>query len=133
MRRKSIAMFVVATAMLAGWSMRAAHEAWPDWSFPLALAGLVVISGLSEWLDRRIDTALTDTDPRGVQPRCSAHGDAACDLCSLNGPCDECVTYDEYGMHWDTCPNRVRTYADRDRRIGVTGSSAEPTTGGESR
>jgi hypothetical protein len=48
-------------------------------------------------------------DPGQPQPRCSAHGDVACDLCSLNGPCTECFAYAETGMHWDTCPNRIRS------------------------
>lgn len=48
-------------------------------------------------------------------PRCPAHGRAACDRCSLNpagcdehGPAKGCDYYSTTGMHWDTCPNRVR-------------------------
>lgn len=43
------------------------------------------------------------------EPRCPAHGKERCALCSLNGPCDSCSYYDATGMHWDTCPNRVRS------------------------
>lgn len=50
------------------------------------------------------------------QPRCSAHGHAFCDLCSLNGPrCDQCFAYEYSGMHWDTCPNRARSLTERTR------------------
>lgn len=44
------------------------------------------------------------------QPRCPAHGEAACPTCSQNvgGTCDQCEHYGETGMHWDTCPNRIR-------------------------
>lgn len=49
-------------------------------------------------------------------PRCSAHGDAFCGLCSLNGPsCDQCLAYQYSGMHWDTCPNRARSACERAR------------------
>lgn len=44
-------------------------------------------------------------------PPCSAHADSPCKYCSRpggaeNGHCDQCSTYDAYGWHWDTCPNR---------------------------
>lgn len=49
----------------------------------------------------------------GEPDRCMAHGQERCYWCSLNpsgcatsdGPCG---VYAEGGMHWDTCPNRVR-------------------------
>ncbi len=47
----------------------------------------------------------------GAEPRCSAHGAIKCEWCSRNGgrqTCDECIAYEATGMHWDTCPNRVR-------------------------
>ncbi len=46
-----------------------------------------------------------------AEPRCSAHGTVRCETCSLNNgrrTCDECVSFEATGMHWDTCPNRVR-------------------------
>jgi hypothetical protein len=45
--------------------------------------------------------------------KCSAHGRIACALCHRNP--SNCVTayggcavYAEDGVHWDSCPNRVR-------------------------
>lgn len=60
------------------------------------------------------DESTEATEP--APPTCSAHGEMACDLCSLNpGSCAtdswQCTTYRETGMHWDTCPNRIRGYA----------------------
>jgi len=57
---------------------------------------------------------LTDTEL--VAPTCSAHGEKACELCSLNpGSCAtdswQCEMWRDTGMHWDTCPNRIRGYA----------------------
>jgi hypothetical protein len=75
-------------------------------------------------------TCVPDDEPathRGLQPvpepyRCPAHGEATCGLCRLNpSTCDTpgtdigCATYNETGMHWDTCPNRV---------VKVTGAGA---------
>ncbi len=48
-------------------------------------------------------------------PRCVAHGEASCALCSRNPstcaqhdhPNQGCSTYEATGMHWDTCPNRI--------------------------
>lgn len=45
--------------------------------------------------------------------RCTAHGRTACKACSRNpGTCLDdfggCGVYADTGMHWDTCPNRVR-------------------------
>jgi hypothetical protein len=46
--------------------------------------------------------------------RCPAHGDPRCALCHRNpSTCAdpeyvECGTWSRTGMHWDTCPNRVR-------------------------
>jgi hypothetical protein len=46
---------------------------------------------------------------------CPAHGDRKCAHCHRNpGSCDdveqlgECVHWPNTGMHWDTCPNRLR-------------------------
>lgn len=44
-------------------------------------------------------------------PRCPAHGEVKCPSCSRNdgrSTCGECDYYNQTGMHWDTCPNRVR-------------------------
>lgn len=52
--------------------------------------------------------------------RCPAHGKAMCQTCSriavyhiskdVGEPpqCDSCEYWGETGMHWDTCPNRIR-------------------------
>lgn len=50
---------------------------------------------------------------KGDPPQCVAHGAVACAVCSLNpsscaGDSPECATFSDTGMHWDTCPNRVR-------------------------
>lgn len=55
-------------------------------------------------------------------PTCAAHGDTACDLCSLNpadcaDPEGPCSFYRDTGMHWDSCPNRIRSYADAVARL----------------
>lgn len=55
-------------------------------------------------------------EAKEAAPTCSAHGAMACELCSLNpGSCAteawECEMWRETGMHWDTCPNRIRGYA----------------------
>jgi hypothetical protein len=52
-----------------------------------------------------------ESEAEPVVPTCSAHGDMACELCSLDpGDC-QCDIYKETGMHWDTCPGRIRGYA----------------------
>lgn len=52
--------------------------------------------------------------------KCSAHGDPLCTRCARNpstcAPDDDgderhgsgCGVYSSTGMHWDTCPNRIR-------------------------
>lgn len=57
-----------------------------------------------------------------VMAKCPAHGDTDCDLCSLNpadcaSPEGPCSFYRDTGMHWDTCPNRIRTYEDAVKRL----------------
>lgn len=47
------------------------------------------------------------------EAKCSAHGDRMCGQCAQNpstcaGPCGPCDAWLSTGMHWDTCPNRVR-------------------------
>lgn len=50
------------------------------------------------------------------EARCSAHGDRMCADCAQNpSTCAEpnapgCGTWLSTGMHWDTCPNRVRGF-----------------------
>lgn len=51
------------------------------------------------------------TEVQLVVPTCSAHGEKACELCSLNPGGCQCDMYGETGMHWDTCPGRIRGYA----------------------
>lgn len=46
--------------------------------------------------------------------RCVAHGQSLCVLCARNPdscvePTGGCSIWSETGMHWDTCPNRIRT------------------------
>lgn len=47
-----------------------------------------------------------------LENRCSAHGQSLCVLCARNpGDCatgSSCEMWSVTGMHWDTCPNRVR-------------------------
>lgn len=52
-----------------------------------------------------------------LEARCSAHGQSLCVLCARNpGDCapgrdgsgQSCRMWMETGMHWDTCPNRIR-------------------------
>lgn len=67
-------------------------------------------------------------DPK--PPTCSAHGEAACAECSritpkyltADGGCTSCGVYEVTGMHWDTCPGRIkgRVFASRDEAMGVT-------------
>lgn len=57
------------------------------------------------------------------EARCVAHGYRRCTWCSLN-PADcagihpSCGTYSQDGMHWDTCPNRVKGDASADK-LGI--------------
>lgn len=49
-------------------------------------------------------------DPKAI---CPAHGNRYCRACSRNpgdciGDCGGCGYWSATGMHWDTCPNRVR-------------------------
>jgi hypothetical protein len=50
-------------------------------------------------------------------PCCVAHGRPRCSWCArtdwgrvtvVHGECSGCSTYGDSGMHWDTCPGRVR-------------------------
>lgn len=72
---------------------------------------------LGAWLRRRAERAASRLpyfpDP---QARCAAHGRRYCGPCHRNGArCMEtgmasgCSVYQVTGMHWDTCPNRVRS------------------------
>lgn len=77
---------------------------------------------VNELLQQITGEAVLDTDETEEPPTCSAHGNTACDLCSLNpGDCAEaygpCGIYLETGMHWDTCPNRIRSYEDAVERL----------------
>lgn len=47
--------------------------------------------------------------------KCTAHGTERCERCHRNpstcakdGRSSGCSVYAETGMHWDTCPNRIR-------------------------
>lgn len=62
------------------------------------------------------------------KPRCVAHGNEECPECSRIlarhfscGECTECGEYGNTGMHWDTCPGRIRgpVFASRDEAMGV--------------
>jgi len=49
------------------------------------------------------------------EAKCSAHGDRMCGQCAQNPstcgePYGQCGTWMSIGMHWDTCPNRVRGF-----------------------
>jgi hypothetical protein len=65
-------------------------------------------------------------DPK--PPRCVAHGNEACADCSRirtidfdGGECRHCSTYGTDGMHWDTCPGRIRgpVFANRAEAMGA--------------
>lgn len=48
-----------------------------------------------------------------LDEKCSAHGANLCVYCARNpGSCVEptggCSMWSETGMHWDTCPNRIK-------------------------
>jgi hypothetical protein len=50
-----------------------------------------------------------------LEAKCSAHGDRMCGQCAQNPstcaePDGQCGTWLSTGMHWDTCPNRVRGF-----------------------
>lgn len=62
----------------------------------------------------RIDVDVANPIKELPPSLCVAHGDLACTWCAQN-PADcatvngGCTVYAETGMHWDTCPNRIRT------------------------
>lgn len=55
-------------------------------------------------------------NPTPPKPRCVAHGEAECSDCSRitsdyltdDGGCKGCGAWGSDGMHWDTCPGRIR-------------------------
>ncbi len=52
------------------------------------------------------------TPPGWVEAKCPAHGNAQCPACSQNpdpGRC-QCGYFEVHGMHWDTCPGRIRSF-----------------------
>lgn len=64
---------------------------------------------------RRLLAAITARLPYWPDPhaRCPAHGDRFCESCHRNpGDCADadgsCSYWSATGMHWDTCPNRIR-------------------------
>jgi hypothetical protein len=75
----------------------------------------------------RAQAALREfADPKS--PRCVAHGNEACADCSRirtidfdGGECRHCSTYGTDGMHWDTCPGRIRgpVFANRAEAMGA--------------
>lgn len=74
---------------------------------------------MNELLEQVTGEAVLDADE---PPTCSAHGCGPCDLCSLNPadcaePNGSCGYYRETGMHWDTCPNRIRGYEEAVQRL----------------
>lgn len=73
--------------------------------------------GLSETISSKVQVVQTVTTvyefPDYPNSRCAAHGDALCVSCARNpGSCVSemggCSIYSVSGMHWDTCPNRIR-------------------------
>lgn len=63
------------------------------------------------WVSRAVAGLPYFPDPHAT---CPAHGDRYCALCARNpadcaeGDSGGCGYWLAYGMHWDTCPNRVR-------------------------
>lgn len=47
-----------------------------------------------------------------AEPRCPAHGKSRCPACSQNPVPENCQCgyFASTGMHWDTCPGRVRSF-----------------------
>jgi len=62
----------------------------------------------------RVTETTTYEFPNYPEAKCSAHGDPLCTRCARNpsscvgGEFAGCGTYSATGMHWDTCPNRIR-------------------------
>lgn len=99
-----------------------------DWSAArLAMASYVIYAGHMPWWQQlRLWWSMwwRSRPPRRQRKRhlrravleaevCPAHGDAGCVLCSASADgatrhCSGCDFFAETGMHWDTCPNRVK-------------------------
>lgn len=67
-------------------------------------------AALRRWLDRIGEQLPYFPDPKA---KCPAHGRRYCRPCSRNpGSCvgerGGCGYWSATGMHWDTCPNRIR-------------------------
>lgn len=93
----------------------------------------VLAAGLASALRQRDDARFELNRIRNGAPKCIAHGEPVCRLCSLNpASCDVeassagCLTYSTSGMHWDTCPNRVRRVDERGRWVLADGTVVDP-------
>lgn len=61
--------------------------------------------------------------PEEEPPHCPAHGKADCESCSQNPDPSRCQCgyFEATGMHWDTCPGRIRTFPASIPRNAQTG------------
>jgi hypothetical protein len=76
--------------------------------------------------------------PAADAPRCVAHGNEACGLCTLNpaecaaktdGGDGGCSTYRDTGMHWDTCGHSVHVIDNDGMWHTRNGQVIDPATG----
>ncbi len=66
--------------------------------------------GTSEF-DKRVEKVAAEQAKTGwVEPKCPAHGKEKCPACSQNPDPSKCQCgyIESTGMHWDTCPGRIR-------------------------
>jgi hypothetical protein len=45
---------------------------------------------------------------KDTETQCMAHGKALCVSCARSNGLCQCSVFDDTGMHWDTCPGRIR-------------------------
>lgn len=74
------------------------------------LVGTRPLAWLRRAVERSVRTLPYFPDPKA---KCPAHGRRFCRWCALNpASCSEddggCGYWSATGMHWDTCPNRIR-------------------------
>ncbi len=77
--------------------------------------------------DSRVDTigymlTMERLDEPEETPRCPAHGKEKCEACSQNPDPSRCQCgyFESTGMHWDTCPGRIRSFPEHLPRTAET-------------
>jgi hypothetical protein len=100
---------------------KAAHDTDAAVKAALAEFGrrIMIVAGAEEDIDfPTSEVEMSAFIAQAVKPPvCSAHGTMACAWCSQtipgglddDGGCTDCGTFGAYGMHWDTCRNRMRS------------------------